>query len=426
MDVINREAPDLIFLDLKLKRKNGMDILSLIKKEKIDAAVIIITAYGSIETAVEALKLGAYDYITKPFDLARVKVTTQKALEKTHLSKEVVRLQSQLEEKHSIEGIIGKSPKIQKIFTAIKKLAEVDSTVLLHGETGTGKGITAYAIHFKSFRRKKPFIIVNCAALPESLLESELFGYERGAFTGAITKKPGKFMLANKGTLFLDEIESLNLNAQAKLLRAIENKQIDLLGGNKSIEVDVRIIAATKDNLKERVKQGTFREDLFYRLNVVQICLPPLRERKEDIPLLANHFLKIFNKKYSQVSPKSISKEFLSLLMEHAWPGNVRELSNVIEKAVIMSEGSVLKPENLPYNIQYTQHKKIFLSDEFFKDRKISFKDAKIAAIKDYEIETITKILKETNWNKSKAAERLGISRRSLLYKVEKYEIKKR
>lgn len=426
MDLINREAPDLIFLDLKLKRKNGMDILSLIKKEEIDTAVIIITAYGSIETAVEALKLGAYDYITKPFDLVRVKVTTQKALEKTHLSKEVVRLQSQLEKKHSIEGIIGKSSKMQKIFTAIEKLAEVDSTVLLQGESGTGKDITARAIHFKGFRRKEPFVIVNCAALPESLLESELFGHERGAFTGAIIKKPGKFLLANKGTLFLDEISTLSLKTQAKLLKAVESKQIEPLGGNKSTKVDVRIIAATNDNLEEMVEQGTFREDLFYRLNVVQICLPPLRERKEDIPLFVNHFLKIFNKKYSQVGPKSISKKSLSLLMEYTWPGNVRELSNVIEKAVIMSEGNVLKPEDLPYNIRYTQHKKIFLSDEFLKDRKISFKDAKIAVIKNYEIGTITKILKETNWNKSKAAKRLGISRRSLLYKIKKYEIKKR
>lgn len=418
MDVINREAPDLIFLDLKLKRKKGMDILSLIKKEKIDAVVIIMTAYGSIETAVEALKLGAYDYITKPFDLARVKVTTQKALEKTHLSKEVVRLQSQLEEKYSIEGIVGKSPKMQKIFTAIEKLAEVNSSVLLQGESGTGKEITAHAIHFRSFRREAPFVIVNCAALPEPLLESELFGYERGAFTGAIMKKPGKFLLANKGTLFLDEISTLSLSTQAKLLRAVENKQIEPLGGNKSIKIDIRIIVATNDNLEEMVEQGTFREDLFYRLSVIPIYLPPLRDRKEDIPLLADHFLRIFNKKYSQMSPKSMSEGFLSLLMEYSWPGNVRELSNVIERTVAMSEESVLTPENLPYNIEYTQHKKIFLSDEFLKDRKISFKDAKIAAIKDYEIETITKILKETNWNKSKAAERLGISRRSLLYKV--------
>ncbi len=426
-DVIIQEAPDLIFLDLKLKKIDGMDILRRINKEKIVTTIIIITAYGSIETAVEALKLGAYDYITKPFDITRVKIIAQKALEKTSLSKQVVRLRSQLEERYSLEGIIGKSPEMQKNFAAIEKLAEVDSTVLLQGESGTGKEITARAIHFKSFRRKEPFVAVNCAALPEHLLESELFGYERGAFTGAITKKSGKFLLADKGTLFLDEISTLPLNIQAKLLRAVENKEIEPLGGNKSIKVDVRIIAATNDNLKEMVKLGKFREDLFYRLSVIPIYLPPLRDRKEDIPLLADYFLRIFNKKYSQVSPKSISKELLSLLMEYSWPGNVRELSNAIERAVVMSEKSVLTTEDLPYDI-LTKHKGegLFLSNNLSEERKASFKDTKFSLIRNYEIETIIKELKETGWNKSKAAKRLGISRRTLLYKLKKYKIERK
>jgi transcriptional regulator with PAS, ATPase and Fis domain len=314
---------------------------------------------------------------------------------------------------------------MQKIFFAIEKLAEVDSNVLLQGESGTGKEITARAIHFKSFRGKESLIIVNCAALPESLLESELFGYERGAFTGAITKKPGKFLLANKGTLFLDEISTLSLNTQAKLLRVVENKQIEPLGGNKSIKVDVRIIAATNDNLKKMVEEGNFREDLFYRLSVVPIYLPPLRDRKEDIPMLAEHFLKIFNKKYSQTSPKSISKEFLLLLMEYSWPGNIRELLNTIERAVVMSEGSILIPEDLPFGIQF-QNKSLSLStNNLLEERKDSFKDTKISLIKNYEIETINNALRETGGNKSKAAERLGISRRSLLYKLKKYDIKR-
>jgi len=413
-NAIIQEAPDLIFLDLKLKKIDGMDILRRINKEKIVTTVIVITAYGSIETAIAAIKLGAYDYITKPFDISRVKVTAQKALEKTHLSREVIYLHSQLEKRHSLEGIIGKSPEMQKIFTAIEKLAEVDSTVLLQGESGTGKEITARAIHFRSFRKEEPFVIVNCAALPESLLESELFGYERGAFTGAVMKKSGKFLLADKGTLFLDEISTLSLNTQAKLLRAVENKQIEPLGGNKSIEVDVRIITATNDNLKEMVKQGNFREDLFYRLSVIPIYLPHLRDRKEDVPLLADHFLRIFNKKYSQMSPKSISKEFLSLLMEYSWPGNVRELSNVIERAVAMSEESQHKGEGL------------FSSNNLSEERKGSFKDTKISIIRNYEIKTIIKELKKTGWNKSKAAKRLGISRRTLLYKLEKYEIERK
>jgi len=424
-DIIIKEAPDLIFLDLKLKKTDGMDILRRINKGKIATTVIVITAYGSIETAVEALKLGAYDYITKPFDITRIKAITQKALEKTHLSKEVIRLHSQLEERYSLEGIIGKSPEMQKLFAAIEKLAEVDSTVLLQGESGTGKEITAHAIHFRSFRRKEPFVIVNCAALPESLIESELFGHERGAFTGAITKKLGKFLLADKGTLFLDEINALSLNAQTKLLRAVESKQIEPLGGNKSIKVDVRIITATNVNLKEMVKQGNFREDLFYRLSVIPIYLPPLRDRKEDIPLLADHFLRIFNKKYSQASPKSMSKEFLSLLMEYSWPGNVRELSNVIERSVAMSEESVLTPEDLPYDI-HVQHKGLFSYNNLSEGRKGSFKDTKISIIRDYEIKTIIKELKETGWNKSKAAKRLGISRRTLLYKLKKYEIERK
>ena len=426
-DIIIQEAPDLIFLDLKLKKIDGMDILRRINKGEIVTTVIVITAYGSVETAVEALKLGAYDYITKPFDATRVKIIAQKALEKTGLAKQVIRLRSQLEERYSLEGIIGKSPEMQKIFTAIEKLAEVDSTVLLQGESGTGKEITARAIHFRSFRKEEPFVIVNCAALPESLLESELFGYERGAFTGAVMKKSGKFLLADKGTLFLDEISTLSLNTQAKLLRAVENKHIEPLGGNKSIEVDVRIITATNDNLKEMVKQGNFREDLFYRLSVIPIYLPPLRDRKEDIPLLADYFLRIFNKKYSQVSPKSISKEFLSSLLEYSWPGNVRELSNVIERAVAMSEESVLTLEDLPYDIQ-VQHKGegLFLSNNLSEERKGSFKDTKISIIRNYEIKTIIKELKETGWNKSKAAKRLGISRRTLLYKLKKYEIERK
>ncbi|MEN3190310.1 MAG: sigma-54 dependent transcriptional regulator [Atribacterota bacterium] len=425
-DVIIQEEPDLIFLDLRLKKNDGMDILRQINKKKVVTTVIVITAYGSIETAVEALKLGAYDYITKPFDINRVKLISQKALEKTRLSREVIHLRSQLEGRYSLEGIIGKSPKMQKIFTAIKKLGEVDSTVLLQGESGTGKDIIARAIHFKSFRREGPFIVVNCAALPQCLLESELFGYERGAFTGAVARKLGKFQLANKGTLFLDEISTLSLDTQAKLLRAVENKQIEPLGGNKSIKIDVRIIVASNDNLEKLVGQGAFRADLFYRLSIIPIYLPPLRDRKEDIPLLADHFLKVFNKKYSQVSSKSISKEFLSLLMEYSWPGNVRELSNVIERAVVMSEGSVLTPKDLPYDIRI-QHKGegLFLSNTLSEERKDSFKDIKISLIRDYEIKSIIRELKETGWNKSKAAERLGISRRSLLYKLKKYRIKK-
>jgi len=423
-NIIIREEPDLIFLDLKLKELNGMDILRQINKENIITTVIILTAYGSIETAVEALKLGAYDYITKPFDINRTKTIAGKALEKVHLSKEVVHLRSKLEEKYSFEGIIGRSEEMQKIFTVIKKLAKIDSTVLLQGESGTGKDIVAHAIHFSSFRRKNPFIIVNCAALPEALLESELFGYERGAFTGAVMKNEGKFYLADKGTLFLDEINSLSLPVQAKLLRAVENKQINSLGSNKSTKVDVRIITASNHNLKKMVEQGKFRKDLFYRLSVIPVYLPPLRDRKEDILLLVDHFLKKFNEKYFQKLYKTISKNALSVLMEYSWPGNVRELSNVIERALIMSEGYNLTIDNLPPEL-HIQKKGHYLSD-LSEEKEKSFKNNKMSIIKNYEINTIIHALEKTNWNKSKAANNLGISRRTLLYKIKNYEIERR
>ena len=430
-DIFNfiiQEEPDLIFLDLKLKKFDGMDILRQINKGKIVTTVIVITAYGSIDTAVEALKLGAYDYLTKPFDITKVKAITQKALEKTQLSKEIISLRSQLEERYNLKGIIGKSPEMQRIFEAIEKVAEVDSTVLLQGESGTGKDITSRVIHFSGFRKEKPFVAVNCAALPETLLESELFGYERGAFTGAVTKKIGKFLAADKGTLFLDEISTLPISTQAKILRAVESKQIEPLGGSKSIDVDVRIIASTNDNLKEMVSRGSFREDLFYRISVIPIYLPPLRNRKEDIPLLADYFLKKISKKYSQIAPKFISKEFMSLLMRYSWPGNIRELSNFIERAIVMSEGDTLTSQDFPYEIEGKGQNQYFLnSTADFANLNIgkesTYKNDKKSLISKYDIENISRVLENTKGNKTKTSKLLGISRRSLYYKMKKYGI---
>lgn len=430
-DILNfiiQEEPDLIFLDLKLKKFDGMDILRQINQGKIVTTVIVITAYGSIDTAVEALKLGAYDYLTKPFDITKVKAITQKALEKTQLSKEIISLRSQLEERYNLKGIIGKSPEMQRVFEAIEKVAEVDSTVLLQGESGTGKDITSRVIHFSGFRKEKPFVAVNCAALPETLLESELFGYERGAFTGAVTKKIGKFLVADKGTLLLDEISTLPISTQAKILRAVESKQIEPLGGNKSIDVDVRIIASTNDNLKEMVRRGSFREDLFYRISVIPIYLPPLRNRKEDIPLLADYFLKKISKKYSQIAPKFISKEFMSLLMRYSWPGNIRELSNFIERAIVMSEGDTLTSQDFPYEIESKGQNQDFLnSTADFADLNIgkenTYKNDKKSLISKYDIENISRVLEKTKGNKTKTSKLLGISRRSLYYKMKKYGI---
>jgi DNA-binding NtrC family response regulator len=430
-DILNfiiQEKPDLIFLDLKLKTINGMDILRQINKENIVTTVIVITAYGSIDTAVEALKLGAYDYLTKPFDITKVKMIAKKALEKTQLSKEIIYLHSQLEERYNLKGIIGKSPKMQRVFEAIEKMAEVDSTVLLQGESGTGKDITARAIHFTGFRKRKPFVAVNCAAIPYDLLESELFGHERGAFTGAVSRKIGKFLAADKGTLFLDEISTLPLNTQAKLLRTVEYKQIEPLGENKKITVDVRIIASTNDNLKDLVRKGKFREDLFYRISVIPIYLPPLRHRKEDIPLLAEYFLEKYNKKYSQITPKIISKDFMSSLMKYSWPGNVRELSNYIERAIVMSEGKMLTNQDLPYKIESKgQNQYFFNSTPDFADFDIekdnAYKNVRKSLITKYEIENITNVLEKTKGNKTKASKLLGISRRCLYFKLKKYGI---
>lgn len=426
-NLIVQEKPDLIFLDLKLKKIDGMNILRQINKEEVITTVIVITAYGSIDTAVEALKLGAYDYLTKPFDLSKVKEVAQKALEKTNLSKEVVYLRSQLEEKYELKGIIGESPAMQRVFAAIEKVSEVDSTVLLQGESGTGKEITARVIHFSSFRKNRPFIAVNCAALPETLIESELFGHERGAFTGAINKKIGKFLAADKGTLFLDEISTLSLSTQAKLLRAVEYKQIEPLGAHKGIDVNVRIIASTNDNLEDMVKNRTFREDLFYRINVVPIYLPPLRDRKEDIPLLVDHFVKKFNKRYSPLKPKIVTKEFLSTLMQYSWPGNVRELSNFIERAIVMSEGDMLTCKDFPYEIEYLDQDKLFskpLSTTFSNNKEKIYKNGKKSLVTEYDIDIINKALRKTKGNITKASELLGISRRSLYLKLKNYGIK--
>lgn len=426
-NLIVQEKPDLIFLDLKLKKIDGMNILRQINKEEIITTVIVITAYGSIDTAVEALKLGAYDYLTKPFDISKVKEVAQKALEKTNLSKEIVYLRSQLEEKYELKGIIGKSPAMQRLFTAIEKVSEVDSTILLQGESGTGKEITARAIHFSGYRKNEPFIAINCAALPETLIESELFGHERGAFTGAINKKIGKFLVADKGTLLLDEISTLSLGTQAKLLRAIEYKQIEPLGGHKGVDVDVRIIASTNDNLKDMVKNRTFREDLFYRISVVPIYLPPLRDRKEDIPLLVDHFVKKFNKRYSQMKPKVVTKEFLSALMQYSWPGNVRELSNFIERAIVMSDDNILTCKDFPYEIEYLDQDKLFskpISSAFGNNKEKKYKNGKKCLVTKYDIDIINEALRKAKGNITKASELLGISRRSLYLKLKKYGIK--
>lgn len=340
----------LVLLDLRMPDMSGLEILPRMRSELPRAPIIIMTAYGTIKTAVEAVKQGAYDFVSKPFDLDEMRITIEKALAHERLKMENERLRTMLEDELVFQEIVGRSSKMRAVFELIRKVMNHDVTVLIVGESGTGKELVARAIHYNSPRRAGPFLKLNCAALPDALLESELFGYEKGAFTGAQVRKPGRFELADGGTLFLDEIGNMSPSMQVKLLRVLQEKEFERVGGKGTVKVDVRILAATNSNLKSEVAKGTFREDLYYRLNVVQIHVPPLRERKEDIPLLVQHFIKEFNvslgKEFAGVSPQAMNH-----LARYDWPGNVRELKNAIEAAMLLGEGPFIMPEHLPEEV---------------------------------------------------------------------------
>jgi len=347
---VREEKPEVVLLDIKMPGMDGIETLSQIREFNKESSIIILTAYGSMDTVIEAMKLGAYDYITKPFDLEKLKSLIKGALEAKRPVKEPVS-PKRLEGRYKLENIIGKNAKMFEVYKRIGRVVDNKATVLIQGETGTGKELVARAIYFNGILKNGPFIPVDCASLPEDLLESELFGHEKGAFTGAIAKKLGKFELASGGTLFLDEIGNLNLTTQAKLLRALQEKKIERVGGTRPIKIDVRIIAATHRDLEKAVGEGSFREDLYYRLNVVLINLPPLRERKDDIPLLIEHFLRRYRSE-SQGKLKYVPLKTLDLLMRYSWPGNVRELENVIERAIVMGKGDTILPQYLPLEIQ--------------------------------------------------------------------------
>lgn len=340
----------LVLLDLRMPDMSGLEILPRMRSELPRAPIIIMTAYGTIKTAVEAVKQGAYDFVSKPFDLDEMRITIEKALAHERLKMENERLRTMLEDELVFQEIVGRSSKMRAVFELIRKVMNHDVTVLIVGESGTGKELVARAIHYNSPRRAGPFLKLNCAALPDALLESELFGYEKGAFTGAQVRKPGRFELADGGTLFLDEIGNMSPSMQVKLLRVLQEKEFERVGGKGTVKVDVRILAATNSNLRSEVAKGTFREDLYYRLNVVQIHVPPLRERKEDIPLLVQHFIKEFNvslgKEFAGVSPQAMNH-----LTRYDWPGNVRELKNAIEAAMLLGEGPFIMPEHLPEEV---------------------------------------------------------------------------
>jgi DNA-binding NtrC family response regulator len=413
LDKIAQESINVVFLDIKMPDMDGMQVLRKIKEYDENLAVIIATVTDSARTAVEAMQLGACNYITKPFDVEEVIAVAQKAIERERLLKEVTYLRSQREEIR-FENIVGKSKEIREIFAIIEKVIKNDATVFISGESGTGKELIARAIHFNSPRKQKPFIPINCAGIPENLLESELFGHEKGAFTDATNQRLGMFELANEGTLFLDEISGLKLDVQANLLRALEEKEIRRLGGTKIIRVDVRIISATNIDLKQAVEEAKFRQDLYYRLNVVPITLAPLRERREDIPLLVEYYLERYNQVFRK-KIEGITKEASEYLMHYDWPGNIRELKNVIERLVALNDNGVITPKDLPFDIFIKSSlAKGFQAEGILKE-----------ACNDFEKQYIEAVLDRVGGNQVKAAKILGIHRNALFNKMKSLGLKK-
>jgi DNA-binding NtrC family response regulator len=411
------ETPvDLILLDILLGDTDGRDICLKIKEdEKLKfIPVIILTVRSSLQDKIDSLNLGADDYLTKPFIneelLAKVRVMLRIKDLHDELKREKdknILLTQALERRYSFGSIFGKNTRMQEVFELISDIADTDSTVLIQGESGTGKELIARAIHFNSYRKNKPFIVANCSAYSQNLLESELFGHEKGSFTGAIRRKIGRFEMANGGTIFLDEIGEVSPPTQILLLRVLQDHRFERVGGEETLEVDVRVIAATNNNLTEEMKKGTFREDLYYRLNVIPIFVPPLRERKDDIPLLASHFLQKFSRERGK-EVTSFSPEVMEILLAHSWPGNVRELENVIEHAIIIAKQEKVLTKNLP---------------QFLLQRPLPPQE--FTTLQDYEKNLILKTLQETNWNKHKAAKRLNINRSTLYGKMRRYGLEK-
>ncbi|MDD4178866.1 MAG: sigma-54 dependent transcriptional regulator [Candidatus Margulisbacteria bacterium] len=402
LQIVKKEPIDLVLLDIRLPEIDGIEVLRLIKGIDDTIEVIMVTAVITVGRAVEAIRLGAYDYITKPFDIGALTDQVAKLIEKRSLAKENISLKRLLAADYQFEKIVGKSEQIRDIFKMIDDVAQASTTVLITGESGTGKELVARAIHNRSSRKDKLFVALNCAAIPENLLESELFGHEKGSFTGAGERQIGKFEIANGGTLFLDEIGSLPLPMQAKILRVLQEKEIERIGGSKPLPVDVRIISATNSELRTEIKERRFREDLYYRLNVIPIHLPPLRERKEDIPLLAEHFINKYNREFGK-RIKGISKEALRLLMDYAWPGNIRELENLIERLIVLTKDGVLGTEKLPPEIAGEAPSKshrlvVRLSD----------------AVQHFESDFIRQAIEKAGGKKGEAAKKLGIHRNTL------------
>jgi DNA-binding NtrC family response regulator len=406
LNMAQESSWDVVLLDLKMPGMDGLETLRRLKELREDAEIIMMTAYATVDTAVQAMKEGAFDYLVKPFDPDEVELLIKRIVAHRELVLENILLRKKLEEQYQYDEIIGKSDAMQEIFDLISRVAPTDSTVLITGESGTGKELIAQAVHGNSDRCYMPFVAVSCGALPESLLESELFGYEKGAFTGADHPKRGRIEMADKGTLFLDEIGDISLKTQVDLLRVLQQKEISRLGSEETVQVDVRILAATHRDLKQAIEENRFREDLYYRLNVITIHVPPLRERKEDIPLLADAFVRKYclemNREMANLEPSA-----LNLLMDYDWPGNVRELENIIERALVIGRGKEISVEDLPFT------------------RKELVPEALPRSLKLMEKVHIQRILDENDWNISQAARELDIDRQTLYNKIQKYGLKK-
>jgi DNA-binding NtrC family response regulator len=418
LEIFWKDLPELIILDVKLPDDSGMNLLRKIKESDAFCDVIVITAFGNISNAVEAMKLNAIDYITKPFDIEEVKIVVKKALESRTLKRHVESVYKKERERFSFNNVIGVSKAMQEVIATARKVAESEARIILiEGESGTGKDLLARAIHFSSSRRFYPFMEINCASIPETLIESELFGYEKGAFTDAKSTKKGLFELADGGTVFLDEITEMSLNAQAKFLKVIETQSFKRLGGVKDIYVDVRIIAATNRKIEKALEEGKLREDLYYRLNLIRIFIPPLRERKEDIPPLVNYFIETFNKEFKK-KVRGVHPLALKMMMEYDWPGNVRELRNVVERAVILESEDEILPEHISLPSRpREENAKISISAGVIEipDEGISLEEVE----KLY----IMKALEKAKGNKTLAARLLGITRDTLRYRLKKYGV---
>ena len=415
LSLFKDEAPDITLLDIHLPDVSGITVLEGIKEINNQALVVMITAFGDIQTAVKTIKLGAYDFVEKPFNLEKLKILVEKALETASLRKEVSQFRSTLTARFGFDSIIGESPEIRKTFDLISKIAKSDATtIFINGESGTGKDLVAKVIHYQSARTGNPFMEINCTALPDTLVESELFGYEKGAFTDAKATKKGLFELADGGTVFLDEIGDMKPATQAKLLKVIENKSFKRIGGTKDIVVDVRIIAATNKNMQEEVSKGGFREDLYYRLRVIPITLPPLRDRGDDVLLLSKFFIDSFNKEFKK-NVKGLSKMTMKSFKEYPWHGNVRELKNVIERAMILEAEDQILPEHLPME----------LSSKEVQIQNVKGIDIKIPAggidIESVEKELIRQALDSTRGNQTRAAKLLNLTRDTLRYRMQKF-----